>query len=154
LTDLRDNQRSLSPELQEEVSGIATTLMVGVALGLAPEKAMAELHGRYKEILKRENLSPWEIAYLRGKIERWPPGYADEWACGYAKGLVNGKIKGILSVLEVRGIPVPDSVRERITTCIDRDRMDAWLERSRTVARAEDLFAEDPEVPGTDPGSA
>jgi hypothetical protein len=149
LTDLRDNQRSLSPELQEEVSGIATTLMVGVALGLAPEKAMAELHGRYKEILKRENLSPWEIAYLRGKIERWPPGYAEEWAAGYARGLakIEGKVilygKGILYVLEVRGIPVSDDVRERIISCTDLARMDAWMERSRTVQRAEDLFAEE-----------
>ncbi|WP_031477477.1 hypothetical protein [Streptomyces bicolor] len=74
-----------------------------------------------------------ETAYLEGKAE----------------GKAEGEAKGILSVLEVRGIPVPDSVRERITTCTDLDRMDAWLERSRTVERAEDLFAEDPEVPET-----
>jgi hypothetical protein len=74
-----------------------------------------------------------ETAYLEGKAE----------------GEAKGEAKGILSVLEVRGIPVPDSVRERITACTDLDRMDAWLERSRTVERAEDLFAEDPEVPGT-----
>lgn len=68
-----------------------------------------------------------ETAYLEGK----------------ADGEAKGEAKGILLVLEVRGIPVPDSVRERITTCTDLDRMDAWLERSRTVERAEDLFAED-----------
>lgn len=43
----------------------------------------------------------------------------------------------------VRGIPVTDSVRERITGCTDLDRMDTWLERSRTVERAEDLFADE-----------
>ena len=48
-------------------------------------------------------------------------------------------------MLEVRGISVSDSVRERITSCTDLDRVDAWLERSRTVERAEDLFAGDPE---------
>lgn len=32
-------------------------------------------------------------------------------------------------------------------TCTDLDRMDIWLERSRTVEKAEDLFAEDPGVP-------
>ncbi|WP_246101354.1 hypothetical protein [Streptomyces cyaneus] len=116
MTDLQDNQQSLNPELQEEISGIATSLVAAMALGLAPEKSVAELHGRYKEILKRETLSPWEIAYLRGKIEKWPPGYAEEWASGYAKGLAEGKAKGILLVLKVRGIPVPDSVRERITS--------------------------------------
>ena len=45
-------------------------------------------------------------------------------------------------------------MRERITTCTDLDRMDAWLERSRTVERAEDLFAEDPDAPGTSPEQA
>jgi hypothetical protein len=83
-----------------------------------------------------------ETAYLEGKAE------------GEAEGEAKGEAKGILLVLEVRGIQVPDSVRERITTCTDLDRMDAWLERSRTVERAEDLFAEDPQVPGTGPEQA
>ncbi|MCT9083794.1 hypothetical protein [Streptomyces fulvoviolaceus] len=43
---------------------------------------------------------------------------------------------------------------ERITACADLDRMDAWLERSRTVERAEDLFAGDPEVSGVGPEQA
>jgi hypothetical protein len=68
-----------------------------------------------------------ETAYLEGKTE----------------GRAEGEAKGILSVLEVRGIPVTDSVRERITSCTDLDRMDTWLERSRTVERAEDLFDEE-----------
>ncbi|MEV1077796.1 hypothetical protein AB0I98_06005 [Streptomyces sp. NPDC050211] len=44
-------------------------------------------------------------------------------------------------------------MRERITTCTDLDLVDAWLERSRTIGRAEDLFAEDPEVSETGPGT-
>jgi hypothetical protein len=142
LTDLQDNQRSLSPELQEEVSGIAMSLMAAVVIGLPIDQARAELDGRYKEILKRENLSPWEIAYLRGKIEKWPPGYAEEWASGYAEGRAEGRAEGILSVLEVRGIPVPDGVRERITTCTDLDTLTLWFDRSLTATAAEDLFAE------------
>ncbi|MFJ9628683.1 hypothetical protein ACIRU8_13395 [Streptomyces sp. NPDC101175] len=84
-----------------------------------------------------------ETAYLEGKAE----GTAE----GKAHGQAAGEAKGVLLVLEVRDIPVPDSVRERITTCTDLDRMDTWLERSRTVERAEDLFAEDPDTPGTSP---
>jgi hypothetical protein len=82
------------------------------------------------------------------------PGRGTVRETAYLKGVADGAARGaqgILSVLEVRGIPVPDSVRERITSCTDLDRMDAWLERSRTVERAEDLFAEDPQVPGTSP---
>ncbi|NEA52182.1 hypothetical protein [Streptomyces sp. SID10815] len=36
-----------------------------------------------------------------------------------------------------------DSVRERIATCTELALLDVWLERSRTVTRAEDLFAEE-----------
>ncbi|MEW2116464.1 hypothetical protein AB0945_14965 [Streptomyces sp. NPDC005474] len=61
---------------------------------------------------------------------------------GQAKGEAKGKAEGILFVMDVRGISVPAEVRERITSCTDLDRIDIWLERSRTVACAEDLFAE------------
>ncbi|UIX31424.1 hypothetical protein [Streptomyces sp. GQFP] len=71
-----------------------------------------------------------ETAYLEGEV----------------KGTAKGEAKGILFVLEVRGIPVSADARERITSCTDLDRVDAWLERSRTVTRAEDLFAEDSEA--------
>lgn len=121
---------------------MAASLMAAMAVGLTVEKAMAELHGRYREILKREGLAPEEIAYLRGKVEGWPPGYAEDWAAGYAVGLAKGAAKGVLAVLEARALAVSGVVRERITSCTDPDRADAWLARSRTVERAEDLFAE------------
>ncbi|WP_327344666.1 hypothetical protein [Streptomyces europaeiscabiei] len=67
-----------------------------------------------------------ETAYLEGKAE----------------GKARGEAKGVLRVLEVRGIPVSDDVRARITTCTDLTLVSAWLERAGTVERAEDLFAE------------
>ncbi|TPQ17486.1 hypothetical protein [Streptomyces sporangiiformans] len=70
-----------------------------------------------------------ETAYLEGKLE----------------GKAEGEAKGILYVLEARGIPIHDDLRERITTCTDLDRLDLWLERSRTVTKAEELFTEGPE---------
>ncbi|WP_327316481.1 hypothetical protein [Streptomyces sp. NBC_01235] len=51
-------------------------------------------------------------------------------------------MKGVLRVLEVRGIAISDDIRERITTCTDLDRLDDWLDRAGTVEQAEDLFAE------------
>jgi len=140
LTNLQDNQQSLSPELQEEVSGISMSLMAGMAFGLQPEKGMAELHRRFKEILKREGLSPWEVAYLRGKVEKWRPGHVEPWASGYAAGLAKGLAKGTLAVLGVRRLSISDDVRERVTTCADHARLDDWLDRAGTVERAEDLF--------------
>lgn len=115
--------------------------MAAVALvGLPLEKAMEELHGRFKEILKREGLSPQEIAYLRGKIEGWPPEYAEKWAAGYAKGMAEALAKGILRTLEVKGVHTPEDIRERITTCTDLDALDRWLGRALTATDARDLF--------------
>jgi hypothetical protein len=79
----------------------------------------------------------FEQTYLEGKAE------------GEAEGEARGEAKGVLRVLEVRGIPVPDDVRERITSCTDPDRVAEWLDRAGTVSRPEDLFTEEPEVPGT-----
>ena len=76
------------------------------------------------------------IGLLEVTLGKTPAG--EKW-----NRIMSFEAKGILSVLEVRGIPVTDSVRERITSCTDLDRMDTWLERSRTVERAEDLFDEE-----------
>ena len=94
------------------------------------------------------------VSYFPGRGTVRETAYLDGRTEGKTEGRVEGEAKGILFVLEVRGIPVSADVRERITTCTDLDRIDAWLERSRTVARAEDLFAEDPEGPGITPEEA
>ncbi|MFI8349111.1 hypothetical protein [Streptomyces sp. NPDC085596] len=53
----------------------------------------------------------------------------------------------MLRVLEVRGIVVPDDIRERITACTDPARVSDWLDRAGTVPRAEDRFTDTPETP-------
>ena len=68
-----------------------------------------------------------ETAYLEGKAE----------------GKAEGEAKGVLRVLEVRGLPISDEVRERITACTDLDRLNDWLDRVGTVECAEELFAQD-----------
>ncbi|MFH8451115.1 hypothetical protein ACH4CD_17925 [Streptomyces fungicidicus] len=72
----------------------------------------------------------FEEKYLEGKAE------------GKAEGEAKGEAKGILRVLEVRGIPLTDDVRQRIASCTDLDRLNDWLDRSGTVERVEDLFTE------------
>jgi hypothetical protein len=62
---------------------------------------------------------------------------------GEAKGKAEGEARGVLRVLEVRGIPVSDAVRERIATCTDLDRVTHWLDLAGTVEQAEDLFTEE-----------
>ncbi|MGA5551964.1 hypothetical protein [Streptomyces pseudogriseolus] len=70
------------------------------------------------------------------------PGHGTLFEERYLEGKAEGEAKGILRVLEVRGLAISDDVRARITTCTDLDRLHDWLDRSGTVERAEDLFVE------------
>ncbi|MEV6586533.1 hypothetical protein [Streptomyces acidicola] len=51
-----------------------------------------------------------------------------------------GRAEGILRVLAVRGIEIPEAVRERVVSCDDLEVFDAWLDRSLTASKAEELF--------------
>ncbi|WP_405506451.1 hypothetical protein [Streptomyces purpurascens] len=48
----------------------------------------------------------------------------------------------ILRVLEKRGIDIPETARERITSCTDLDTLTLWFDRSLTATAAEELFAD------------
>ncbi|MFD8426439.1 hypothetical protein ACFV1R_02360 [Streptomyces coelicoflavus] len=63
----------------------------------------------------------------------------EAWLAGRAKG----KAEDILRILEMRGVQVSDSVRERVTECTDLDVLGTWLTRSLSATRAEELFAEE-----------
>ncbi|MFD6024689.1 hypothetical protein [Streptomyces griseoluteus] len=65
----------------------------------------------------------------------------------FNEGEAMGEAKGVLRVLEVRGVPVPDDVREQIIACTDLARVSEWLDRAGTVERAEDLLTDTPEAP-------
>ncbi|MFD6195053.1 hypothetical protein [Streptomyces sp. NPDC060275] len=63
----------------------------------------------------------------------------ESWLEGRAKG----KADAVLDILKARGIEISGSVRERVTECTDLDALGTWLGRSLSVARAEELFAEE-----------
>jgi hypothetical protein len=71
----------------------------------------------------------------------------ESWLEGRAEGRVEGKVEGkaedILLILGVWGIEVSDSVRERVAACTDLDVLRAWLDRSLSVADAQELFVEE-----------
>ncbi len=53
---------------------------------------------------------------------------------GRAEGRAEGKAHAVLTVLRVRGIPVPDAARERIETEADAATIERWLERAIVAA--------------------
>lgn len=58
------------------------------------------------------------------------------------EGRVEERIEMTLKILELRGLPVPDSVRLRVRACSDLDQLKIWSERAVHVADAEDLFTD------------
>jgi hypothetical protein len=49
----------------------------------------------------------------------------------------------VLDILEVRGIDVPEAVRERITGCGDPEILRHWHRRAVTAPTAEDVFTDE-----------
>jgi hypothetical protein len=61
-----------------------------------------------------------------------------------ARGMARGEGEAVLTVLEARGVPVPEAVREEILACTDLDQLNTWLRRAVTVTSG-DQVVHDPE---------
>ncbi len=57
-------------------------------------------------------------------------------------GEARGEARGVLGVLEARGITVTAEQRSRILTCADTEVLDRWIRRAVSVTRADELFVE------------
>jgi hypothetical protein len=71
---------------------------------------------------------------------------AEGRAEGITEGLTLGRAKeaaqNLLSVLRVRGIAVPDAVRERILAQTDPERLERWLEKAVVAASVSEVLDE------------
>ncbi|OAH09295.1 RpnC/YadD family protein [Streptomyces jeddahensis] len=59
---------------------------------------------------------------------------------GRVEGRVEERAEVVLQILEWRGIPVPESVRKRVSSCSDREQLKVWSERAVHATDASDLF--------------
>jgi biotin carboxylase len=57
-----------------------------------------------------------------------------------ARGEALGEARSVLLVLESRGVPVPDAIRERILASVDTAQLDRWLRRAATATAVEDVI--------------
>ncbi|MFD4610158.1 hypothetical protein [Streptomyces sp. NPDC058451] len=62
---------------------------------------------------------------------------------GRAEGEARRAAEDVLDILEVRGIDVPETIRERITDCGDPEILRYWLRRAVTAPTAEDIFTDE-----------
>jgi hypothetical protein len=59
---------------------------------------------------------------------------------GFARGFARGMARSVLIVLEARGLPVSDEVRERVGACKDVQRLEHWLVRAVTAESVDEVF--------------
>lgn len=59
---------------------------------------------------------------------------------GRAEGKAEGEALALLTVLDARGIEVPQEARERIAECTDLDQLEVWIRRAVTADSISDLF--------------
>ncbi|MGW1002517.1 hypothetical protein [Streptomyces sp. NPDC002520] len=81
----------------------------------------------------------------RGREEGLERGREEGLEQGLERGLEEGRQRlreMILRILESRGIPVADAVRERVSAGTDLGQLDFWAERALHVADAAELFIE------------
>jgi len=58
------------------------------------------------------------------------------------KGKAEGKAQDVLTVLQERGLHVPDHVRDRVLGCNDLGLLSLWLKRAVSCASAEEAISE------------
>jgi hypothetical protein len=62
----------------------------------------------------------------------------------YTEGRTEGRAEGIamavLEILRARGIPVPDDLQTRITTCTDLHQLGTWIQQAATATTIHDLL--------------
>ncbi|SDD97805.1 hypothetical protein SAMN05216505_114109 [Streptomyces prasinopilosus] len=59
---------------------------------------------------------------------------------GRAEGAARRAAEDVLDILEVRGIDIPDAVRERVTGCGDLEILRHWHRRAVTAPTAAEIF--------------
>jgi hypothetical protein len=68
--------------------------------------------------------------------------YQSDLARSYlAEGRAEGEARALLAILNARGIPVPDDIHTRITTCTDLDQLDTWIRRASTATIIHDILS-------------
>jgi predicted transposase YdaD len=69
-------------------------------------------------------------------------GRAEGEAKGEAKGRAEGEAKMLLRVLAARGLAVPSDVRERILSCTDTTRLEAWADQAVSATSITEIFGD------------
>lgn len=118
-----------------------TQIWMALATGLRTLGADPALryHDFILTMLPRAVRPAWE-AFMSTGLRDY--NFTSDFARKYiAEGEAKGEAKSILTVLDARGIDVPDPVRDTIMSCEDLDQLQKWLRRALDIDQADELLA-------------
>jgi hypothetical protein len=59
---------------------------------------------------------------------------------GMRRGLVQAQVRGVLRILDARGVAVTDEARQRILSCKDMATLDRWFDRALNASTLSDVL--------------
>jgi hypothetical protein len=89
-------------------------------------------------IAKKPGRTPEEEEFIVSMQGSW----RDARKLGRDEGEAAARVRDVLAVLRVRGIPVPDAARERILAEKDAARLERWHERAVLAASVAEVIEE------------
>ncbi|MFG2029623.1 hypothetical protein [Streptomyces sp. NPDC048825] len=86
-----------------------------------------------------------DLSFYKSAIfeEARDEGRAQGRAQGQAQGQAQSRAEDILDVFDVRGLDVPEAVRERITSCDDPETLRHWHRRAVIARSADEIFTDE-----------
>ncbi|MFJ4690986.1 hypothetical protein [Streptomyces sp. NPDC088766] len=123
--------KSMTTVLRDTPQSIADPIIELIAQGL----------GKHPAAQQWRKLVAVDLSFYKSPIseEIRDEGRAE----GRAEGAARRAAEDVLDILEVRGIDVPEAVRERVTGCGDPEILRHWHRRAVTAPTAEDIFTDE-----------
>ncbi|MDT9698567.1 hypothetical protein [Streptomyces sp. P17] len=118
--------KSMTTVLRDTPQGVANPIIELISQGL----------GKYPAARQWRKLVAVDLSFYKSPLSE---EIRDE---GRAQGEARRAAEDVLDILDVRGIDVPEAVRERITGCGDPEILRHWLRRAVTAPSAEDIFTD------------
>ncbi|AUH41000.1 hypothetical protein CXR04_12705 [Streptomyces sp. CMB-StM0423] len=139
-----DESRTICAELA--ASGLGGTPAAGIWRNLM-ETGLFSFRGFVAEGLREEGrVEGREEGRVEGRAQGRKRGREEGRSVGLEEGHRQGRVaegtEKLIRLLEVRGIPLSDDARLRITACDEPELLDLWFDRGITAATADEVFAD------------
>lgn len=135
-SDVKDGERVLHAlgTAVANVNDHTARLYTDSVLAVLPE----HLRHHVEKLMRIGNLEfEYKSDFARGY---YADGEAEGKAIGKAIGELKGEATALLRFLTGRGFPVSDDIRERVTSCLDKETLERWIDRASTAPTIDAVF--------------